>query len=145
MSTMRRLIMLAVVVLVSGCLNQEWLDKQDLVFYKGIESAQVPPECGEETGNVCMLFDCMVDRCWCHETTPGGPILREGSAVVEDEADAAAAVGEYLVSVDSDYTVQRAVKLNTVFYNVFTEDEAGLEETYTVAADGTIIQTACGV
>ena len=42
--------------------------------------------------------------------------------------------------------VKKAVKINNVFYNVFVDEhEEGNEVTYTVAVDGTIIKTICGV
>ncbi len=41
--------------------------------------------------------------------------------------------------------ITKVVKLNTIFYNAFVEDEEGNETVYTVAIDGTILKTVCGV
>lgn len=40
---------------------------------------------------------------------------------------------------------KRAAKLNDVFFNVFVTNQNDEEEVLTVAADGVIIKTMCGV
>ena len=36
-------------------------DGNDAVFYKGIETAEIPMGCIDYKDDVCALFDCMVD------------------------------------------------------------------------------------
>ena len=132
-------------VLLSGCNEPHGPE-----YYKDIPSAPVPEACEEVKNDACGLFDCMVDLCWCLERPD--QILVEGSTIIENTGDAAKAVENYLDSPQgttlvgelADYEL-REVQLNSVFYNVFAEDSSGNEEVFTVAADGTIIQTVCGV
>ena len=42
-----------------GCLGNG--DGNDAVFYKGIETAEIPMGCIDYKDDVCALFDCMVD------------------------------------------------------------------------------------
>ena len=70
----------------------------------------------------------------------------EGKVPVETEQEAMETVKEYLGEKNIQYSsVDRAVKLNDIFFNVFASDKAGDEMVYTVAVDGTIILTQCGV
>ncbi|MBD3388921.1 MAG: hypothetical protein GF416_07630 [Candidatus Altiarchaeales archaeon] len=135
---------LVFLVLFSGCLY-DWRGKEDSTFYGGIESAVVPERCAGDVDDVCALFECMVDQCWCHPVGPDGAILEGGSGEIKSEEEAEEAVRDYLSQGNEGLTVDYAVKLNPVFYNVFAEDEGGGEEVYTVAADGTIMVTTCGV
>lgn len=125
------------VVLLSGC-PQPPDDGSNL--YKGVLGAVIPAECAEFKDDVCGLYDCMVDRCWCDEGYFPGPILLEGNTVVANEQQAMQVVGDYLAKGE----VKSAVELNPIFYNVFYDVE-GDEEYYTVAVDGTILKTICGV
>ncbi len=116
-----------------------------LNLYAGIPSAEIPGECLAHRSDVCALYECMVDLCWCKEGSD--QILFDGGAdfLVEDEESAKRVVAHYLQSVGSDYEVKRAVELDNVFHNVFAENAGGDEKVFTVAADGKIIQTVCGV
>jgi hypothetical protein len=140
-------------IFISGCAGD--VSNSDL-WYKGITNANVPDTCLSYKEDVCGLFDCMVQSCWCDESSPELPILYETHIEIMDEQGAVDAVNAYLaelvyggisteVEKPEDMTVIRAVKLNTVFYNVFVEDDLGREMTYTVAVDGTILKTICGV
>jgi hypothetical protein len=66
---------------------------------------------------------------------------------VEDNAGAIAVVKKYLQTTSAAYneTSVRAVKLNALFYNVFYSDATNNEHTLTIAIDGTIMETVCGV
>ena len=151
-------ILLALLVLLSLFITScEWLGKEDLAFYKGIESAQFPVSCKEYESDVCGLFDCMVDLCWCKESPDR--ILYEGEGIIiASDEEAISLVQTYLDDqIGKGYeegtlygeinkiNAKSASKLNNVFYNVFTEDSTGDETIYTVAVDGTIIKTICGV
>lgn len=94
-----------------------------------------------ESEDVCALFDCMVDRCWCDDSTPEMPILHESKQSILNEEQAKELVKEFL---DKDYEVKRAVRLNNVFFNVFTDKDSD-EVVFTVSKDGTILKTICGV
>jgi hypothetical protein len=138
--------LIALQVLLSGCLGEGNQGEDDLRFYKGIPSAEIPGECLEQRHDVCALFDCMVEGCWCDDSTPSGAILSEGRKLVETTDAAKTVVTEYLQAHgEGNYVVQKAVKLNNVFYNVFALDENGDEKVLTIAADGTVIKTICGV
>jgi hypothetical protein len=130
--------LLTVVIFLTGCFGPNPPD--DLRRYKGIAWAEIPGGCLEYREDVCGLFECMVDRCWCDELMPE-PILYEKEGVMiasEEEATA------YVQETFKDVEVKRAVKLNNIFFNVFADDN-GEEIVYTLAVDGTIIKTTCGV
>ena len=112
-----------------------------VVLYKGIEGAEITGSCVEHD-DVCGLFACMVDLCWCDSGNVLSPVLHEGDTVITLGEDAMKLTEEYF---PEDYTVTGAKKINTVFYNIFAEDEEGNEEVLTVAVDGTVIKTQCGV
>ena len=142
---------LLVLVFLVGCAQQEEIG----LLFKGIEGASVPVECADYKDDVCSLFDCMVDQCWCDDMSPE-PILYETHIVFDDEEGAKDAVNAYIAELmfgdmvsdienPEELQVKNAVKLNDIFYNVFVEDSEGYEITYTVAVDGTIFNTACGV
>ncbi|MFH1317179.1 MAG: hypothetical protein ABII01_06670 [Candidatus Woesearchaeota archaeon] len=146
--------LIMVLLFASSC---EWLGKEDLAFYKGIESAQFPVSCKEYEYDVCGLFDCMVDLCWCEESPDR--ILYEGEGIIiASEEEAISIVQTYLdEQIGKGYEegtlygkvqgikVKSVSKLNNVFYNVFAEESHGNEIVYTVAVDGTIMKTICGV
>jgi len=136
-------------IVLSGCLDGN-LGDDDLKLYKGIPTAEIPGECLQFRDDVCGLFDCMVDRCWCDDGHFPSPIIKEGSSTVQNEAEAIAAVQAYVNETGSEYSdVRRAVNLSDeihrVFFNVFAYNESGDEQVFTLAADGTIILTQCGV
>ena len=55
-------------------------------------------------------------------------------------------VEKFLGAYDfSDYRVTNVVRLNNIFFNVFAENAGYDEITFTVAVDGTIMKTICGV
>ncbi len=111
--------------------------------FAGLLHAEIPEKCNAHWNDVCQLFDCMVDRCWCDDSSPESAILYEGEADLRDKQDV-----EVYFSQTEDYKdleITGIAKLNNIFYNVFAEDEIGYEEVFTVAADGTILKTICGV
>ncbi|MFH1240393.1 MAG: hypothetical protein V1672_04190 [Candidatus Diapherotrites archaeon] len=134
-------LLLVSTILFSGCLD-DFGGKPKIVF-KGMDDVRVPEECADVKDDVCGLFSCMVDLCWCKE----GPdmILYEPNTDVSSNTEATQLVMTYISENSLNLTVTNSVQLNTVFYNVFAEDSSGNEEVFTVAADGTIIQTICGV
>ncbi|MFC2174343.1 hypothetical protein ACFLQ2_00540 [archaeon] len=114
-----------------------------LLFLGGCVSPEtsngvVPSECAEYEGDVCGLFDCMVEQCWCKA---GPDTVYDTDSAVLNEEDAMRAVTGY---VSEEYNVERAVQLNNAFYNVFTKVN-GDEEVFTVSYDGKILKTVCGV
>ncbi len=148
---MKAIILLAVLalVLISGCLEPP-VNGNGSKLYKGIATAEIPQECRESGDDVCALFDCMIDLCWCDEGNFPSPVLVEGTAIVASKQDAINLVQNYVQSTGSEYTnVERAVNLgdeaHKVFFNVFAYNDTNDEEVFTVAADGTIIKTLCGV
>jgi len=120
------------IFLISGCSNDE----------ANSRFKDVPEKCKAFSDDVCGLFSCMTDNCWCDEGIDGA-VLMEGTNDVENEDGALFTVLPYL-GRDLLTGNERAVKLNSVFYNVFI-DYADREEVFTVANDGTIIKTVCGV
>lgn len=136
------ILFLFVIVFFCGCVvNNQGED--DLKLYKGIPSAEIPGTCLEFKNDVCGLFDCMVDLCWC-EKSPN-TILYEKQTTIDDENDAVNLVKEYLQANKIDYNTIKAVKLNNLFWNVFVYDINNNEKAFTVAVDGTILKTQCGV
>ena len=130
---MRKLILIlfcTCLFFLAGCDGND-----DLKLYKGIPTAEIPGECLAYTDDICGLFDCMVDLCWCDAM----PEIYESNQLIENDQDAMNVVSEY-----SGHDATKAVKLNDIFYNVFIEDN-GDEIVYTIAVDGTIIKTLCGV
>ena len=115
-------------VLVAGCVE---IPPEDSI---------VPGKCLEYEADACSLFGCMVESCWCDESPDGGVLAETGVDVLNEE-DAMQVIRDY---VSDEYEVERAVRLNDVFYNVFTEVN-GDEEVFTVSYDGKIIKTICGV
>ncbi|MBN2488852.1 MAG: hypothetical protein JXA98_07480 [Methanosarcinaceae archaeon] len=137
-------IVIMLLVFSAGCLDDG--DKDGAVYYKGIETAEIPEGCIKYQDDVCGLFDCMVDLCWCDDSSPESPVLYEPTGViVTNEEEAKYVVRLYLEENKLEYEIGNCIKLNSVFFNVFASDEHGDEFTYTVAADGTIIKTFCGV
>ena len=136
-----------IIIASSGCLEPP-INGNGTKLYKGIATAEIPQECIESGNDVCALFDCMIDQCWCEQ----GPnaVLVVGTTVITSEQDAINLVQNYVESTGSEYTnVERAVNLDDethkVFFNVFAYNDTNDEEVFTVAADGTIIKTLCGV
>ena len=149
---MKVVVCLVLTVFFCGCLCGGTPDETH--YFKGIESAPIPNGCVEYGEDVCGLFDCMVDRCWCDDSTPTGPVVYEVYQTIVTEEDAENAVWVYIAELmhgenppeerAEEMKVNRAVKLNDVFFNVFCDFD-GQERVYTVAADGTILKTQCGV
>ncbi len=145
---MKKIILLIILtVLLLGCIGVN--GKDDPTLFKEITTAEIPEACLEYRDDVCGLFDCTVDRCWCNDVRPEGAILSQRSGItVQTEAEAIAIV-EQFTKENTEYqeytNVKRAVKLNNIYFNVFAEDKNQDEKVFTVAADGTIIQTTCGV
>ena len=136
-------------IIVSGCVDGNQ-GADDLKLFKGIATAEIPGECLDFREDVCGLFDCMVDMCWCDSGNFPSPIIKEGTESVQSEQEAINLVQSYVDESGSEYNdVRRAVNLSDdihrVFFNVFAFNAAEDEKVFTVAADGTIIVTQCGV
>jgi hypothetical protein len=125
-------------VFLSGC--PEPLPEQ--VYFKNIDSAPIASECTEFKEDVCGLYACLAENCWCEQSPD--KILMQGNTVVSTEEEAINAIKKFLLPVSSPYEVKQAKKLNSVFFNVFVEALDG-EKVFTVAADETIIKTQCGI
>ncbi len=136
----------AMLIVVSACIGPDNQGEDDLNRFKGISTAEIDSNCVEYRDDVCALFECMVERCWCDDSSPELPILYEKEGIsIADEEEAIAIVGEYIQDSEyKDYDVTRVIKLNNVFFNVFAQN-ADDEIVFTIAADGTIIKTICGV
>lgn len=142
-------ITLIVLISITGCGNGP-----SESLFKDIEGVYVSEKCVEYKDDVCGLYECMVDLCWCFEAYPG-PILFEAGTIVTNEEEAMQVVQDYLdegrfmeedelLGEATAIVVERAVQLDDIFYNVFC-DEEGDEVVYSVAADGSVFQTICGV
>ncbi len=105
----------------------------------------LPDNCLAVKDDVCELYSCLVPSCWCDSGVTPSPILMEGTKTISNEQEAIDYVKEYLKSTNLSCDVTEAVKLNAFFYNVFTYDLDNTEKVFTVAEDGTIILTQCGV
>ena len=139
-------IAILLILFSSGCITDIDPEKDDKILFRGITTAEVPPECSDYKDDVCALFDCMVDRCWCDDSSPESPVIYEPTGVViTNEDEAKKNVMQYLNDNDLEYKIENCIQLNSVFFNVFASDENDDEVVYTVAADGTIIMTICGV
>jgi len=125
---------------------------------KGSEdkNTAIPEECQKYENDVCELFDCMVDMCWCDDSSPESPILYETYIKVNNEKEAKDAVYAYIAELmygddlllaekSKNMKVVDAIKLNECFYNVFVVDEEENETVYVVSVNGEIIKTICGV
>jgi len=138
----KAIFVLVTIIVLSGC-----FEPAEPNFFNGIETALIPEDCVEYKEDVCGLFDCMVDSCWCKESPD--QILLEGRTTVANEEDALNAVKNFIftpyATLPEGIEIENAVKINSVFYNVFVNNAFGEEDVYTVAVDGTIIQTVCGV
>ena len=136
----------AMLIVVSAYIGPDNQGEDDLNRFKGISTAEIDSNCVEYRDDVCALFECMVERCWCDDSSPELPILYEKEGIsIADEEEAIAIVGEYIQDSEyKDYDVTRVIKLNNVFFNVFAQN-ADDEIVFTIAADGTIIKTICGV
>lgn len=147
------MILLTIVFLVFGfvaycTLTTEWnFGPDDLRRYKGIAWAEIPGQCLEYRDDVCGLFSCMVEQCWCDDSSDKSPIIYEPKGVmIQNEEEAISLVEEFLEKSNFvDYKVTSAVQLNNIFFNVFIEDASHNEITFTVAVDGLILKTICGV
>ena len=130
--------LLLIVILLTGCANE--------ITYKGIPSAEVPVECAEFKDEPCELFSCMTKSCWCNPGDNGRAIVYEKEeTLLKSEGSAIGIVEEYLKEKGLEYEVDSAVEINNIFYNVFAYDEKRDEKVFTVAVDGTIMITMCGI
>ncbi|MBU2100739.1 hypothetical protein KKG83_05280 [Candidatus Micrarchaeota archaeon] len=129
----------------SGCPLIDDHDKAPENAYREIHFALIPEECMEFKDNVCSLFTCMVDSCYCEE--PEGILVKENKNhyVIGNEKDVVRDVQEYLNSINSEYKAENAVELNPVFYNVFAFDSERNEKVFVIAVDGAILETTCNV
>ena len=101
----------------------------------------VPAKCEGLTD--CNLFSCMESICWCKDAPDSGALARLGKQITSEDG-AKAGVASYLESRGMSPAEIRAVKLNSMFYNVFYKI-GGEEHALTISSDGTIMETACGV
>ncbi|MFH1588201.1 MAG: hypothetical protein ABIA76_02595 [Candidatus Diapherotrites archaeon] len=139
---MNKLIILGIVVFLSGCFGPT-----EPTYFKNT-SIEMPSECSEFKDDVCGAFECMVSNCWCREV-PDKILMESLGIEVSSEIKALQYFQSYIKPNQalglSNAEFKDAVGLNTVFYNLFIEDQEGNELVYTLAVDGTLIQTVCGV
>ena len=140
---MKKIIILLVLgVFLFGCPEQP--NEETKTVFKEIPWAEIPGECIEFKEDVCGFYGCMTEQCWCKQ----GPdqILLEGFTSLEREGE----VKEYFeekrdeITGTSQLEVTKVIKSNSVFWTVFVSTENG-EQVFTIASDGTIIETVCGV
>ena len=137
------------IVFFIGC--NDWQPRP--VFYKSIEKSefQLPNSCDGSQNDACSTFSCLTPNCWCKQSPDA--IITEGSPdlVIETEDQAVQLVASKLLEKSLTNpafivgNVTTAAKVNSIFYNVFVEDPQGNETVYSVAVDGAIIETVCGV
>jgi len=135
--------LVACCLLISGCFEPPRPD--NLYSSKGVTvpADSIPDNCREKED--CAMFACLVSQCWCRQIPPEGGIVYRANRTIDDENDAKNVVANYLISVGTVMNIKKAVKLNEIFYNVFYEVPDGGEEVLTVAIDGTVMETICGV
>lgn len=140
---MKKILALIVLcVFLFGCPDNP--KPEEKVVFKEIPWAEIPSNCTEFKDNVCGLFSCMVESCWCKESPE--MIVLEGNTVLQSEGE----IKEYFQEKKEEITgtqlleITNTAKLNPIFWNVFFTTENG-EQMLTVAADGTVIETVCGV
>ena len=107
---------------------------------------ELPEECSPFDGDYCALFSCLQPGCWCSQPE----VLAYGSSdpsMWVGEETAWFTVQAYLQEngLDDEWQYEKVVELNEAFYNVFVSNSEGSEETYSVAKDGAVIKTECGV
>ena len=106
----------------------------------------IPEKCQDFKDDVCGLFACTVDICWCDEASSSSPVLAETGNQITKEEDAVKAVSDYLESIKSEYVYDiRAVEINDLFYNVFAYNEDKNEKVLSISFDGKILKTTCGI
>ena len=139
---MKKLIILVAIfslLFFLGCTAEDPLP-EDSKFYK---LTPIPSECLSQSNDECALFQCMVNNCWC-EAGPDA-VLEEGNAMLLTEDDVSGIVRSYLQNKgEENFEIMSVADLDGVFFNVFVEID-GQEEVYTVASNGTILKTQCGV
>lgn len=107
-------------------------------------SIAIPEKCQAIQGDICALFDCMVEQCWC-DTGSINPIVFQRDSQITTENQAVSFVNEYLATISTDSEAKKAVKINSFFFNVFVYDKSENESVFSVSANGKIIITICGV
>jgi len=130
-------------LLLHGCFEPPPPD--NLYSYKNITvpADSIPDNCRLKED--CEMFSCLVSQCWCRQIPPEGGVIYRANRTVGDENIAKSVVADYLISNGTVMNVKKAVKLNEIFYNVFYEVPDGGEKVLTVAVDGTVMETICGV
>jgi len=141
---MKRVLIIVVLIVAVGA---------SCYFYKTSQKkkeanlfGEVPEKCLPFKENICDLFNCMIDSCWCDELSFPSAILTLEDKEVLNEKDATTAVKEYLEISGSEYIdIRKAVRLNSFFFNVFAYTEEKKEKVFTIAADGTIFIAICNI
>lgn len=146
-----KILMTIVIIGLVGIIGYYILTQGESDNYSGQPRAI---DCQQYQNDVCDLFECMVDQCWCDDSGTKSPILLETYVEVNNEQDAKDAIYAYIAELmygedtllaekGSNMEVKNAVKINDIFYNVFIDRE-GEEIVYTVSKDGQILMTVCG-
>ncbi len=117
-------------------------EKKQPVLHKGISIFDIPIYCILKRSDACKLFNCIYEECRCVDSP--NPIVYEKDVAINTEEDAMNLVKEYVESKKLGYVVSSAMKLNDVFYNIFTIGN-GAEIVYTVTSNGIVMKTECGV
>ena len=141
------IIVIILASLVYWAVTQKWHPGPDaLKYYRDIETAEITKDCIDKREDVCQLFDCMVDLCWCDDSSPETPIVGfTENTVLKTTEEVETYMQDFLEKNFYDWEINNVIELNDVFFNVIMTDENGDEITYTVAADGVILKTLCGV
>ena len=134
---------LIVLLLVVG--GSAWKLSQDSKENNLIEGTiDIPQECQQFQGEVCDLFSCLVEQCWCKEPISSNPIYK-GEDSISNKQEAMDAVEKYLLEINSEYEVADVAEINGFFFNVFAYDSEGEEKVFTIGIDGSILLAVCGV
>lgn len=145
-----KLLFILPALLLAGCFgNGDNNGTDNLYDYKGITVPRDIIPSGCEGKIDCELFSCMVESCWCKSSPEAVPYDCAGTSdclvQLTQEQDAAKYAEDYLKRNSVSYSGPRIVKLNGVFYNFFYNDGLNDEHVLTLAIDGTIMETVCGV
>ena len=122
------LLILAIIVLSSGCVSAP--DNSDPA-----PDVAIPAGCVEYKEDICGLYNCMVSNCQCADS----PFIHESEDVLITSKEEARMY--VMNSLNED--VNMASEMNNLFFIIVTGYYS--ENIYTVAYDGTIFKTSCGV
>ena len=141
--------LIIIIVLVAGAVFAGFLyynnkEESKISLQSDEEAVAIPEKCKDFKDNICDLFSCVIENCWCKEGPE--PILAETGKEITNSTNAVEAVSKYLESVGSDYVYNlTAVRLNDLFFNVFVYNKNNEEKVLTISFNGKIMETVCGI